>query len=96
MSATSARGEVAAVALVSGRVQMVGYRFWTRSTALSLGVAGSATNLPDGRVEVVLEGSAESVETMLARLGDGPPSARVDGVHVEEASPTGMSGFSIS
>ena len=95
MSATSAHGPVAAVALVSGRVQMVGYRFWTRSTALALGLAGSATNLPDGRVEVVLEGGAERVETMLVRLGDGPPSARVDDVDVRWTSPTGASGFRI-
>ena len=79
---------------MSGRVQMVGYRFWTRSTALALGVAGSATNLPDGRVEVVLEGPAEKVETMLVRLGDGPPSARVDDVQVDWRRPTGVSGFS--
>ena len=96
MSATSAHGEVRAVALVSGRVQMVGYRFWTRSTALALGVAGSATNLPDGRVEVVAEGPPDRVEALLSRLGDGPPSARVDDVQVDWTSPTGVSGFAVS
>jgi acylphosphatase len=96
MSATSAHGEVRAVALVSGRVQMVGYRFWTRSTALALGVAGSATNLPDGRVEVVAEGPPDRVEALLGRLGDGPPSARVDDVQVDWTSPTGVSGFAVS
>ena len=75
---------------------MVGYRFWARSTALALGVAGSATNLPDGRVEVVLEGPTEKVQTMLARLHDGPPSARVDDVSVDWTSPVGVSGFSVS
>ncbi len=75
---------------------MVGYRFWTRSTALALGVAGSATNLPDGRVEVVAEGPAERVEALLGRLGDGPPSTRVDDVQVGWSSPTGVSGFSVS
>jgi acylphosphatase len=96
MSATSAHGEVAAVALVSGRVQMVGFRFWARSTALALGLSGSATNLPDGRVEVVIEGPADKVETMLVRLADGPPSARVDDVVVDWTSPRGVCGFSVS
>lgn len=96
MSASSAQDEVAAVATVSGRVQMVGFRFWTRSTALSLGVSGSATNLPDGNVEVVLEGPVERVESMLQRLGDGPPSARVDDVQVEWGRPIGRSGFTVA
>jgi acylphosphatase len=44
--------------LVSGRVQGIGYRNFTRKKALELGLSGYAENLPDGRVEVVAEGGS--------------------------------------
>jgi acylphosphatase len=59
------------VALVSGHVQGVGYRWFVRGLAASAGLAGSARNLPDGRVEVVLEGADDAVAAVLAAL-DGP------------------------
>lgn len=55
-------------ALVNGRVQGVGFRYWVRQEAESLGLAGSATNLPDGRVEVVAEGPRDHCESLLAVL----------------------------
>lgn len=55
-------------ALVSGRVQGVGFRYWVRQEAESLGLGGSATNLPDGRVEVVADGPREAAEALLAVL----------------------------
>lgn len=55
-------------AWVHGRVQGVGFRWWTRSRALELGLVGSASNLPDGRVEVVAEGSKGACEQLLTRL----------------------------
>ena len=72
---------------------MVGFRFWTRQTGLSLGLAGRATNLPDGRVEVIAEGPEDSVAAMVARLHKGPWSARVDDVTVRFEQPQGMDGF---
>ena len=60
-----------AVALVSGSVQGVGYRWFVRGLALGAGLGGSATNLPDGRVEVVLEGPEDDVAAVLDAL-DGP------------------------
>ena len=55
-------------AWVRGRVQGVGFRWWVRSRALELGLAGSATNLDDGRVQVVAEGAAASdCEQLLAQ-----------------------------
>ena len=60
-----------AVALVSGDVQGVGYRWFVRQLASAAGLAGSATNLPDGRVEVVVEGPDEDVAALLDAL-DGP------------------------
>jgi acylphosphatase len=59
------------VAVVSGHVQGVGYRWFVRELASAARLAGSATNLPDGRVEVVLEGPAEAVGSVLDAL-DGP------------------------
>ena len=59
------------VAVVSGHVQGVGYRWFVRGLATEAGLAGSARNLPDGRVEVVLEGSDDAVRRVLAEL-DGP------------------------
>lgn len=67
-------------AWVRGRVQGVGFRWWTRARALELGLVGSATNLEDGRVEVVAEGPRGACEQLLARLrGPGTPG-RVTGV----------------
>jgi acylphosphatase len=55
-------------AFVSGRVQGVGFRFWVRRLAERLGVSGTATNLRDGRVEVVAEGPRAACEKLLAAL----------------------------
>ncbi|GGT49421.1 acylphosphatase [Actinomadura citrea] len=60
-------------AWVRGRVQGVGFRWWVRSRALELGLAGSATNLGDGRVEVVAEGPRGDCRRLLEILdGDVP------------------------
>jgi acylphosphatase len=59
------------VAVVSGLVQGVGYRWFVRELATAAGLAGSATNLPDGRVEVVVEGPEDDVAALVAAL-DGP------------------------
>ena len=55
-------------ALVKGRVQGVGFRWWTRARALELGLVGSATNLDDGRVEVVAEGPEQALRALVALL----------------------------
>jgi acylphosphatase len=60
-------------ALVAGTVQGVGFRWWTRSRALELGLVGTATNLPDGRVEVVAEGRRHGCERLLELLAEQPP-----------------------
>jgi acylphosphatase len=60
-----------AVAVVSGHVQGVGYRWFVRELAAAAGLAGSARNLPDGRVEVTVEGPEDAVNALLDAL-DGP------------------------
>jgi len=67
---------------VSGFVQGVFFRDHTRRWASSLGLTGWVKNLWDGRVEVVAEGDQEKIEALLARLKEGPPSARVEKVDV--------------
>lgn len=61
-------------AVVSGRVQGVGFRYWVRRHAEALGLTGTATNLPNGDVEVVAEGSRDACARLLAALrSDDPP-----------------------
>ena len=64
-------GPVRVTAWVRGRVQGVGFRWWTRARALELGLVGAATNLDDGRVEVVAEGPRAACEALLDHLGGG-------------------------
>jgi len=68
---------------VSGRVQGVFFRDHTRRWADSLGVKGWVRNLPDGRVEAVLEGPKNEVEALLQRMEEGPPYAKVTKMDVD-------------
>lgn len=81
-------------AWVHGHVQGVGFRWWTRSRALELGLVGSATNTSDGRVHVVAEGDRPSLESLLARLRSGDTPGRVDTVVDNwENARGGLTGF---
>ena len=62
---------------VGGRVQGVGFRAWTRVQARALNLAGSARNLADGDVEVIVDGEADAIDMLATRLREGPPAARV-------------------
>ena len=81
--------------LVSGRVQGVFFRAHTRDKALSLGLAGHAINLPDGRVEVVVNGPPDRVDRFCEWLWEGPPLAQVDAVQCEPAAPGKEQGFRV-
>ena len=75
---------------VEGRVQGVGFRWWTRREAGALGLSGSATNLPDGRVEVIAEGPRDACEALLGLLqGDRTPGY-VSGVTYEWSDADGL------
>jgi acylphosphatase len=81
------------VAVVSGHVQGVGYRWFVRELAAAAGLTGSARNLPDGRVEVIAEGPEDAVRALIAAL-DGPRApGTVTRVDVREAPVQGSSGF---
>jgi acylphosphatase len=68
--------------IVSGRVQGVYYRRSAQRVAESLGVTGSARNLPDGRVEVVAWGGDAALARLVEWLHEGPALARVESVDV--------------
>ncbi|SDB99031.1 acylphosphatase [Geodermatophilus telluris] len=79
--------------LVSGHVQGVGYRWFVRGLADAAGLAGSARNLPDGRVEVELEGPADDVRAVVAALEGPRAPGAVTGVTREERPVQGGRGF---
>jgi acylphosphatase len=78
---------------VRGRVQGVGFRWWARERALELGLAGSAENLPDGRVVVVAEGPRPACLELLDALRSPAGPGRVRAVTERWARPAGLVGF---
>ncbi len=72
---------------LEGRVQGVGFRYFTRISAGNHDVKGWVKNLPDGRVEAVLQGDSESVEEMVKKMKSGPSAARIKNVEVIDETP---------
>ena len=72
---TEARGYV-----IRGRVQGVGFRWFTQRMALRLGLAGHVRNLPDGGVEVHARGTSDALGSFEEALRQGPTASRVDAV----------------
>lgn len=68
--------------MISGRVQGVFYRMETKSAADHIGVFGWVRNIPDGRVEALVEGEKQQVETLIQWCRKGPTAARVHDVEV--------------
>ena len=82
--------------LIGGRVQGVGFRYFTEEAAAREGLHGWVRNLPDGRVEIDVEGEAEAMERFERNVSHGPPGARVSDVHVDDTVPQRReSGFSV-
>ncbi|HEY2191224.1 MAG TPA: acylphosphatase [Actinomycetospora sp.] len=80
-------------AVVHGTVQGVFYRASAEQEAQRLGVAGWVRNLPDGSVELLVEGEDAAVEQMIDWAGRGPSRAEVTGVDVEDRPEEGLTGF---
>jgi acylphosphatase len=74
---------------VRGRVQGVGFRWWVRSRALELGLVGTVTNLDDGRVHVVAEGSRVACELLAGALAGVGTPGQVTGVTERWDTPRG-------
>lgn len=82
--------------LISGHVQGVCFRHYTRQTAIKNGVTGWVKNLPDGRVEALLEGEKKAMEATIEWCNSGPEWSRVDQVEIEAQDVTGkFESFSI-
>ncbi|HEU4544614.1 MAG TPA: acylphosphatase [Jiangellaceae bacterium] len=81
------------VARVKGRVQGVGFRWFVQRIAGELGLSGSATNLPDGSVEVVAEGPRQTCDKLIETLRSRRTPGHVSQVAVSWNAPTGMRGF---
>ncbi len=76
-------------AVVEGRVQGVGYRYFVEDEAMSLDLKGWVRNLWDGRVEVVAEGQRQALEKLLVALWRGPRASSVTDIQVEWSPSTG-------
>lgn len=72
--------------LVSGRVQGVGFRYFVRRQAEAAGLRGYVRNLDDGRVEFVLQGDSDEVDSLLAMIRLGPKYASVSDLSYEYLS----------
>ena len=80
---------------VSGRVQGVYYRAYTRDRAKSLGINGWVRNIPGGGVEAVLEGERRQVGEMLRAMKSGPAGSVVLGMELSEIEAKGYNDFEI-
>ena len=85
---------------MSGRVQNVWFRDGCATEARAAGVDGWVRNLPDGRVEAVVEGEPDAVARVVMWCHEGPPRAHVQRVEVRDELPVGdavagQAGFSI-
>ncbi len=81
--------------VIKGRVQGVMFRASCAQEAKREKIVGYAKNLPDGSVEVLLEGDADAVEKVLSWCHQGPPSARVDTVNIHNVPTSNYSDFSV-
>ena len=80
---------------VTGRVQGVFFRAWTRDEARSIGVCGWVGNCDDGAVEAHIEGEEELVDELISRMREGPPQARVFDMKIDEATDENSSRFEV-
>lgn len=82
--------------LLSGRVQGVGFRHFTRTRARELGLVGTVANLPDGRVEIEVAGDAPgALEEFDRAVREGPGGGHVEHVEKSEIEPGGWDDFRV-
>jgi acylphosphatase len=78
--------------IIGGRVQGVGFRYFSQATAVREGIVGWVTNRSDGCVEVWAEGERDALDRFEARLRHGPSGARVERFDSMESQPAGRDG----
>ena len=83
--------------VISGRVQGVGFRYFVQSVAIRESLTGWVRNLEDGRVETAAAGDKDAMERFERAIRQGPSSARVEHVVVDDTFPMSehASGFHI-
>ena len=82
--------------VISGRVQGVGFRYFTQDAARREGLHGFVRNNDDGTVEAVAEGESEALERFERAIRRGPSRARVEQVMIDDLAPTAAAtGFEI-
>jgi acylphosphatase len=69
--------------VVTGRVQGVGFRYFTATRARALGLTGAVRNLPTGQVAITAEGETPTLETLIGVVRTGPPGASVRDLRVQ-------------
>lgn len=77
---------------IRGRVQGVGFRYWTQDEARALGLSGWVRNEPDGSVTALIAGRSDAVGAMLEKLRHGPAGAKVSEVETQRTDPHVLGG----
>jgi acylphosphatase len=80
---------------ISGRVQGVGFRWFTRRTAGMRGISGFVMNLPDGTVLCEAQGEPKALDAFITDLRRGPPHGQVAAVNTETMAEQDEAGFEI-
>lgn len=73
--------------IIVGRVQGVFFRLETQKEARRLGISGYVKNLPDGSVQAVIQGDAQTVGEMIKWCYQGPPASKVDHIDLSDIEP---------
>jgi acylphosphatase len=70
--------------LISGRVQGVGFRYFTVSQADNYGIKGYVKNTYEGKVEIMCQGEVEELDSFISAVKKGPSFSVVTDVRIEE------------
>ncbi len=92
---TEETADIAVRVRIEGRVQGIGFRYWTVEQATELGLRGWVRNRFDGNVEAVFAGPGPVVAEMVRRCHRGPPYARITRVEETEEPGAVAAGFHV-
>ncbi len=80
---------------IYGRVQGVSYRMWAQSAARKRNIIGWVRNRSDGTVELLARGKEDALEALISECYEGPESAEVESIYIEDAPQEEFEGFRI-
>ena len=87
--------QIACNITISGVVQGVSFRYYTRETAHDLGIVGFIQNLPGGNVYIECQGEEENLKQFIAWCKTGPDRARIDSIDIVSMEPKNFLDFQI-